>query len=130
MANRFFSLWHYVVICSNNNNHQVGYLCSTCTHCGKCLVTRCVQESDFLPTFHFYTVCANVLGNPARFISSYISFSDIVKQRGFTVINMTHYCYNWSASYQIIRVVVWLVDCFFDISGDKFNGISKFLRHD
>ena len=130
MANRFFCLWHDVVICSDNDDDQVGYLSSACTHGGKCLVTRGVQKGDFLSAFQIYTVCPNVLGNPSRFVSGYICFSDIVKQRGFSVINMTHYSYNWGTSYQIIGVIVWLVDCFFDISCDKFNGISKFLRHD
>ena len=130
MANSFFGLWHDIIICSNNDNDQVGYLSSACTHCSKCLVTRSVQKGDFLSALQIYTVCTDVLGNTTRFICGYICFSDVVEQRGFSVINMTHHGHNWRTSHQIIRVFLWLVYCFFDICSDKLNGISELLRHD
>ena len=53
MVDRFYSLRHDTVICCNNQDCNIGRICTTHTHCGKCFMSRCIEEGDFLTVdFH------------------------------------------------------------------------------
>ena len=46
-------LWHNTIICSDNQDCNIGRICTTHTHCGKCFMSRCIEEGDFLTVdFH------------------------------------------------------------------------------
>ena len=69
MLNRFFGLWHDSVIRRNDQNHNIGRLCTASTHGGKRRVARCIEEGDH-PHISLHVVSTNVLGNTARLADS------------------------------------------------------------
>ena len=61
------SLRHNTVICGNNKNGNIRAHCTSCTHCGKCGVTRCVKESNNLFIRSYYLISTDSLCNTAGF---------------------------------------------------------------
>src|SRR5690606_6991213 len=98
MTDCLTGLWHHLIVCCNYNNRYISYLSTSRTHGGKSLVTRGVQKCYFLSVFKFYIIGTNVLGNPSGFPGNYIGFSYVVQQRCFTVVYVSHYCYDGSAA--------------------------------
>src|SRR5471032_2462261 len=93
MLDSFNGLRHYAVVRCNDQDHDVGRLGTTGTHCGKRSVTRGIEESDHT-AISFNVVRTDVLGDTAGFASSYLGTTDVVEQRGFTVVNVAHYVHN------------------------------------
>ena len=89
MADGLYCLRHYTVVCRYNKNCDICCIGATHTHCCKCLMSRCIQESDLL-TAVFYHVSTNVLCDSAGLSSCYICVTDSVKKRSFTMVNVTH----------------------------------------
>ena len=107
MVKRFNGQRHDSIICSNNENCNVSYLCTTSTHSGKGLVTRCVDKGDC--TVDAIVIMVNlvrtdVLRDSAGFTLNDLSLTDCIKERCLTVIDVTHNSDNWWTSNEIIRV--------------------------
>ena len=90
MTNCFNGLRHHTVVGSNHQHNNVGHLSTTGTHLGERGVTRGVNEGDFLAILHDL-ICTNVLRNSACFTRDNIGVTNLVKQGGLTVVNVTHH---------------------------------------
>ena len=89
MVNRFLGLRHYAIVGRDDQNDDVGGLGTAGTHRGKRLVTRGIEEGQHA-TIGFDVVSTNVLGNAAGFASCHLGASNVVEQRGLTMVNVTH----------------------------------------
>ncbi len=85
----FDSLRHHAIVCCNHQNNDIRRLRTTSTHRGKRGVARGIQEGDH-PVVGFYVVGTDVLGNAACFAGGHFRGTNVVQQRGFTVVNVTH----------------------------------------
>ena len=106
MVDCFDGLRHYTVICSNNEDSNVSYLSTTSTHCGERFVTRGIKEYDGFALMADF-VRTDVLGNTASFACSNIGFTDCVKQRSFTMVNVTHYGNYRRTQYAFFRIIFY-----------------------
>ncbi|CNT67731.1 Uncharacterised protein [Salmonella enterica subsp. enterica serovar Bovismorbificans] len=98
MLDSFDSLRHHAVVCRNHQNHDIRCLRTTSTHGSKRGVARGVQEGDH-PVVSFNVVSTDVLGNAARFARGYFRGTNVVQQRGFTVVNVAHDGHNRCARF-------------------------------
>ncbi len=94
MVDCFDGLRHHVVVSGNDDDTDVGYLSTACTHGGERLVTGGVEECYMAAVGQFYVVGADVLGYTASFPGDYVGFADIVEQRCLTVVNVPHHGYD------------------------------------
>ena len=85
----FAGLRHHAVVRRHHQDDDVGRLGTTCTHLGKRSVARGVEEGDHA-TVGFDVVGTDVLGNTTGFAGGNLGTTDIVEQRGLTVVNVTH----------------------------------------
>jgi len=85
----FARLRHDAVVGSTHQNDDVGGLRTPGTHGGKRFVARCVEEGHHA-TRCVHMVSPNVLGNAARLASGHFGAANVVEQRGFAVIDVTH----------------------------------------
>ena len=93
MLNRLFGLGHHAIISGDHQNNDIGRLSATCTHRREGRVSGCIQEgNDTVIGFHM--VSTDMLGDTTRFTGSHPGFTNMVKQRGFTMINMAHNGHN------------------------------------
>ena len=90
VLNGFFGLRHHTIVSSNHQDHHVSGLSTTGTHGGKRGVSRSIQEGHHA-MIGFYVVSTDVLGNTTGFTGYHAGTTDIVEQRGFTMVNVTHY---------------------------------------
>ena len=105
MAYGLFGLRHHCIIRCNNNNSKICYLGTTCTHRGKGLVTRRIQEGDGFTTWHFHMIGSNMLCDTSRFSGYHIGIADIVEQGCFTMVNVTHDGDNGGTGTQVLRCI-------------------------
>ena len=89
MTERFFRLRHDAVVCSDDENDDVGDIGTTGTHGRESGVTGGVDESDRLAVVED-AVGTDVLRDTASFTSGHRGLTQGVKQRGLTVIDVTH----------------------------------------
>src|SRR4030095_1066961 len=92
---RFFCLRHHCIISSDHDNCNVRYFSTTGTHSRKRFVTRCIEECDMLAIWKCHFVSTNVLRDTTGLPGNYICITDIVQQRGLTMVNVTHDRNNW-----------------------------------
>ena len=85
----FDSLRHHAVVCCNNQNNDIRCLSTTSTHGGKRGVTRGIQEGDHT-VVSFNVVRTDVLSDAACFARGHFRRTNVVQQRRFTVVNVTH----------------------------------------
>ena len=90
MTDRFSRLRHYGVVCSNYDHSNVRHLGASCAHRSKCFVTGRIEERDLLIIWQRYLISTDVLRNAPSFTRYDISTAYIIKQRSFSVINVTH----------------------------------------
>ena len=93
VLNRFFCLRHDAIICRNNEDDDICRFCSACTHGGEGRVSRRIEEGNH-PLICFHVISTNVLSNATRFSNSNARTSNVVQQRRFTVVYVTHYRHN------------------------------------
>ena len=67
VSNGFFGLRHDVVVGSDDDDSDIGHLCTTCTHSGEGFVTRCIEEGDVTTILKRYVVSTDVLRNTTSF---------------------------------------------------------------
>ena len=88
-------------------------------------MARGIQEGDHA-VFGFYVVSTDVLGNTTRFAGGNLSRTNVVKQRGFTVVNVTHDGHNRRARFSRCTRVTVAHDCFFQL---VFTTQDNFVAH-
>ena len=89
MVDRFYSLRHYTVICCNNQDRNIGCICTTHTHGSKCFMSRCIQKCDLL-SVDIYDISTDVLSNTSSFFCDHMRVTDRIQKRSLTVVNVTH----------------------------------------
>ena len=89
VVNSFTRLGHDPVICCDHDYSNVRHLGATCAHGCECLVTRRIEERNFLPVY-LNLVSANILSDAACFTRRHLCFTDGIEQRGLTMVNVTH----------------------------------------
>ncbi len=89
VSDGFDRLWHDPVVGSDHEDDDIGDLCATRSHCGKRLVSGRIEEDD-LVSVAFYGIGPDVLGDPACFLIDDASLADAIKQRGFSVVDVSH----------------------------------------
>ena len=92
----FLGLRHHAVIGGHDQDHNVGCLGTTRTHGGKRLVTRGVKKGNHA-TLGFNVISTNMLRNAACFAGCHLGATDVVKQRGLTMVHVTHDGHDGSA---------------------------------
>ena len=110
MIDCFLRLRHHVIIGSHNNDSNIRYFRTTCTHSGKRFVTRSIEERDTATVFQLHVICTDMLCNTSGFTGNYVRLTDIVEQRSLTVVNVSHHCNNRSARLQIFRSIFFFND--------------------
>ena len=90
MRDGFHSLWHHLIVSRDNQNHDVGHLRTTRTHCRKSLVARRVKEGDALAGGQRHMICTDMLSDTARFARHDVRFANVVEQGSLAVIDVTH----------------------------------------
>ncbi len=98
MADSFNRLRHYAVVCGDDQNNYIGYLCAARAHCGERFVTGGIDKGYALIPY-LNGICADVLGYSARFACGDLRFADIVQKRSFAVVYVTHNRYDGCAGY-------------------------------
>ncbi len=84
-----------------------------------------IQEGDHA-VFGFYVVSTDVLGNTTRFAGGNLSRTNVVKQRGFTVVNVTHDGHNRCARFSRCARITVAHYCFFQL---VFTTQDNFVAH-
>ena len=89
MVDRLNRLRHDSVVSRDNEDRDIGSLCTSCAHCGECFVSGGVKEGYRL-TVDIDSVRANVLCDAASLACGNIRMADSIEYRGLSVVNMTH----------------------------------------
>ncbi|MNZ67818.1 hypothetical protein D3C78_860740 [compost metagenome] len=89
MLNGFAGLRHHAVVRRHHQDDDVGSLGTTGTHCGERSVAWGIEEGDHAAV-GFHVVGTDVLGNTTGFASGNLGTTDVVEQRGLTMVNVTH----------------------------------------
>ena len=90
MTDCFAGLRHYGIIRSNYNYCYICDLGAPGTHGSKCFVTRSIKKRNFFSIWQLHLVGTNMLCNATCFSCYHICISNIIQQRSFSMINMTH----------------------------------------
>ena len=98
-------LRHHAVISGHDEHNNVGGLRSAGTHIRKCSVTRSIDERNDVTT-SVDLVGADVLGDATRLSVNNICRTDLVKNRGLTVVNMAHHRDDWRPQLLSLLVVI------------------------
>ena len=97
MANSFDSLFIDTVVSSNDKNNYICDIRPSCPHLTKSRVSRCIDKRYKLAFFSLNYIRSYMLGYSNCLSRSNFFFSNYIKQRCFSMINMTHYSnYRWS----------------------------------
>ena len=121
---------HDAVVGCDDDDGDVGDLCTTGTHGGECLVARCVEEGDAPSVGQCHVVCTDVLGDTACLTRDDIGLADVVKQRGLTVVDMTHDSDDRRAELEVALVVGLLMNSLADLCADVFGLKPELIGHD
>ena len=130
VGNRLDGLRHHAVVGCNHKNHDIGCFRTARTHSGKRFVTRSIQEGNHA-AWGFNVVCTDVLGNAARFALYHFGAADVVQQRSFTVVDVTHdgndrrtrQCFGFHGFHAFIQ------ECFRIVGGSRFADVAEFFYH-
>ena len=108
MSNSLFGGRHNAVVGSNNDDGDIRYLSTTGTHSREGLVARGIEERDAMTILQLHIVSTDVLSDTTSLTSNDVGIADMVKQRSFTVVDMTHHRYNRSTADQIVLIILLL----------------------
>ena len=129
MVDSFFGLRHHVVIGSHNDDGDIRCLGTAGTHGGKRFVTRSIEERNLAPVFQCHVVSTDMLRDTTRLTGNNICLTDIVEQRGLTVVYVTHHRYNRSTRLQIFLGIFFLNDCLSHFRTYIFCLETEFFRY-
>ena len=89
VLDRFFRLRHDAVVSGDHEYHDVGRLCTARAHRGERRVTGRIEERD-ATLRNLHVVRTDVLRDAARFAARDARLADVVEQRRFAVVDVTH----------------------------------------
>ena len=120
VVDRFYRLRHDTVICRYDEDRDIRHLSTAGTHGSERLMTRGIEEGD-VAVVDVDAIRADVLGDTARLGVGDMRVADVVKQRGLTVVDVTHDNDDRSAVDQVIVGILAVVD------DALFDGDDNFL---
>ena len=131
VGNRFLGLWHDAIVSRHHQNHDVGCLGTTGTHCGKRFVARGIEESDHAARC-FHVVSADMLRNATGFTGSNLGTTDVIQQRSFTMVNVTHDSHDRCPRHQlgVQMLFAFFQQCFRIIQLGSMCTMAHFFNHD
>ena len=89
MVDCFHCLRHHTVICCNYKDCNIGRICTSHTHCSKCLMSRCIQECDlFSVNLHYGST--DVLCDSTCLTVCHTGITNRIKKRCFSMVNVSH----------------------------------------
>ena len=109
MVDGLNGLGHHVVVGCDDDNTQVGDLGSAGTHGGKRFVTGCVKECNASAVAELDIVGSDVLGYTSGLACNHVGVADVVEQRGFTVVNVSHYGDNRRTGGKVVLIILFLM---------------------
>ena len=124
-----YGLRHNIIISGYNDNGNICDLGTTGTHSGERLVTWSIKECDMLSVLKLNVISTDVLCNTTSLTSNNVSLTNIVKQRCFTVVNVTHDSYNRSTWNHILWLILLLMDALLNLSTDILGLEAKLVCH-
>ena len=119
-------LRHHVVVSRNDDNRNVSNLRTTRTHRRKCLVTGGIEEGDLL-TIQLNAICTDVLRDTAGLTLDDVGLTDIIQQRGLTVVNVTHHNHDRRTRDQLLLGVALVLDSLLDLHRYELNRETELL---
>ena len=80
--------------------------------------------------FEFHIVGTDVLSDTAGFTGNHIGITNVVEQRRFTVVHVTHHRHHRRSAHEVFRLILLLMDLFSHVGTLVFGGKAKFFSHD
>ena len=129
MGNGLLRGRHDAVVSRNDDDGNIGHLCSTGTHGSEGLVTRSIQESYLTSVLQFHVVGTDVLRDATCLTGNNVRVTDVVKQRRLTMIDMTHDGNDGGTTYQVVLVVFILLNGILHLGADILGGEAELVGH-
>ena len=130
MSDSLLSGRHDGVISGNDDDSDIGHLSTTCTHGCESFVTRGIKESNAASIIELYVVSTDVLSDTACLSGNDIGLSDIVEERGLTMVNVSHHGNDRSTWHEIILVILSFLHSFLHLSADIFRCETELFSYD
>ena len=108
VADGLLGLRHDVVVGSDDDDGDVGDLGASGTHGGEGFVARGVEEGDFAAVVERHVVGTDVLRDAAGLACNDVRLADVVEERRFTVVYVTHDGDDGCAGQEVFGVVGFL----------------------
>ena len=105
MVDGFNGLRHDRVIRRDNQNRNIRRLCAAGTHRREGFVTGGIEERD-IAAVHLDRVCADMLGDAARFARRDAAITDVVQQGRLAVVDVTHDGHDRRTRLEVLLAVV------------------------
>src|SRR3712207_9218564 len=99
------TLFPYTTLFRSDDDGDVGNLCTTGTHGGKGLMSRRIKESHLAAILQRNAISADMLSDTSGLTGYHVGITDMVKQRGLTVVYVTHYGHNRRTTNEIVLVI-------------------------
>ena len=130
MVDALNGLRHNAVVRRDHKDRNVGHHRAAGAHRGKGLVTRSVEEGD-RTAVDLNSISADVLRNAARLAGGDVRVTDIVKQRGLAVVDVTHNNDDRRTGNEFLLAVCVIVDqLFLDRDDDFLLDLAAELHRD
>ena len=119
MVDGFHGLRHDTVVCRYDKDCDIGAVGTAHTHGGKCLMPRGIQECNrtIADPDDRGTDC---LCNTAALTVGYMCMTDSIQKRSLAVIDMAHHADNRRTRFQILRIVLDILQKLFGCSNLYF----------
>ncbi len=127
VVNGFHSLRHDGIVCRYNDDGHIGDFRPACPHGSKGFVSRCVKERYQTFVFKPYTVGPDMLRYAACFSGDDIGIADIVKQRCFAMVHVSHHGNNGRPFTEIHGIILLFLDGVMNLCSHEFNLESEFF---
>ena len=127
----FLSLWHHIVVSSDDDNGDVGHLSPTSTHSGEGFVPWSVEEGNALAILEAEAISTDVLGNPPGFACDDVGIAQTVEERSLTVVDVTHDGDDRRTGHEVSLVIDLFVlrHSFDDLGTDEVGLIAELFSH-
>ena len=130
VVDRLDGLRHDAVVGRNDDDGNVRNGGAACTHGREGFVARGVEEGDLLSVQH-HAVSADVLGDTAGLAFDDVGFADVVQQRGFTVVDVSHDRHDRRTRNEVLLLVFGFVgDSLLNLHGDEFGLVTELFGND
>ena len=127
MRNSLLGLRHDVVVGCDDDDCNIGHLCTAGTHGSKCLVARSVEEGHMTAVLQGHVIGSDVLRNATCLTGDDVGLTNIVEQRGLTMIDMSHHRHDGSTGHQVFLVVLNLCHGLAHLGAHILGGESELL---